>query len=135
MRIRITNKSYFLKHNKFMYSKFTNEFQVFAILNRKNKIEYLVLDDDVVSIYDSKHFEIIDDKIPDFWVFKKFQNNTIENKKYNFSFRLDTYVGPRELIENQDFLFDIYENLDDALSFLYITLKKYNSEWRTPPQT
>lgn len=136
MKIKIKDKNKFIKENKILlYNEITEVYEVIAIVIQKKQICYLVQEKNMITLYNEKHFEIIDDKIPDYWIFKYFKyKNLLKNQKYMFSIVLDTYIGPEEFITNSNFFFDIYENPEKANQFLYDTLKKHGKEWKTPPQ-
>ena len=87
-------------------------------------------------MFDEHFFEVTDDKIPDFWIFKYFKyNNLVKNQKHLVSLVIDMYIGPKELIEDSDFIFDVLLEPADASRTLYNTLLKYDKEWKTPYQT
>ena len=106
------------------------------MITQKKKVYYLIEDCEIPHLYESKFFDIINEEIPSYWIFRYFKyNNVIKNKKYMFNFTLDLYMGPKELIDNTNFFFDVLDEPQDASYVLYDTLKKYGKEWRTPPQT
>ncbi len=118
------------------------EYEVYAMIIEKKVFKYLLRIDGDINFYDSSQFEVIDDSIPEFWIFKKYKyNNKIQNNRakysyeYMFSIIVDAYFGPRELIEPNDFLFDVYVSNKLSETTLYNTLVKYGRQWRTPPQT
>ena len=59
----------------------------------------------------------------------------LKNEKYKFSIIIDAYIGPKELIDDTNFFFDIVEEPSAAIQALYNCLKTYGVEWKTPPQT
>lgn len=129
MEIKVKNK------NIRMFDK--EIYEVIAIIMQKKKILYLVQEDGGIPyLYEAKFFDVIDDKIHDYWVFKHYKyNNVIKSKKHMFSIILDMYIGPKELIDNIDFFFDIIDEKENASYILYDTLKLYGKQWQTPPQT
>ena len=137
MEIKIKDVNSFAKNNGIiMYDKITEIYEVVAVLTQKKKVYYLIKYDGIPRLYESKFFDIISEKIPDYWIFKYFKyNNVIKNKKYMFDITVDMYMGPKELIDNDNFFFDIIDEPQEAIYILYDTLKKYGKEWRTPPQT
>lgn len=118
------------------------KYEVYAIILEKRIFKYLLRIDGDIGFYDSNLFEVIDDSIPEFWIFKKYKyNNKIQNNRakylyeYMFSIIVDAYFGPKEFIEPNDFLFDVYVSNELSEITLYNTLVKYGRQWRTPPQT
>ncbi len=111
------------------------EYEVYAVILEKRNFKYLLRIDGDIGFYNSDSFEIVDDSIPDFWIFKKYKyNNKIENHRakylyeYMFSIILDAYFGPKELIEPNDFLFDVFVSNELSERTLYNTLAKYGKQ-------
>lgn len=104
-----------------------NIFEVFSIARFKNKKNYLLkIGKGYLDWYRAELFEIKDNLIPDFWIYKKFcWFYTIKNKKYNFSIVLKEFWGPEDFINDDNFLFDIYEEPEKANNFAYKVIKKY----------
>ena len=102
-----------------------NIFEVVSIARFKNKKYYLLkFDNDNLRWFLSSLFEVKDDSIPQFWIYKKFSwFSDIKNKKYDFSLALKEFWGPDEFISNEDFLFDIYEEPEKAYDFAYKVIK------------
>ena len=103
------------------------EWDVIAIIRSSNILAYLVIfnnipgRDDAIDWVDSRNFDTIDNEKPDNWVecawpwwrpYKKMKANV------EYDFRLTYYCGPKELLENDSFLFDIYENRRKAIQYL-----------------
>lgn len=136
MLVKIKYKDSFIKGNgPILHDEITKTCEVLAIVSQKQRIYYLIYIEGITHLLEEKYFEVIDAKIPDYWIFKYFKyNNVLKNNKYIFNIILDMYIGPKELINDKNFFFDVVENTDDTNQFLYDTLKKYGKEWKTPPQ-
>lgn len=104
-----------------------NIFEVFSIVSFKNKKEYLLmLPNDRLRWFSSESFKVIDDSIPNFWIYKKFGLfSKLKNRKYDFHIVLREYWGPEDFLKNEDFLFDIHEYPERANNFANEIIKKY----------
>lgn len=111
--------------------------EVIAVIMIKKEVFYLMQDDDKwICLINSDNCDVVDDKICDFWVFRRFKyNNVIKNKKYNFKLIVDMYLGPEELIDNEDFLFDVMNDSEEAEYTLYNCLIAHGYDLHTSPQT
>lgn len=81
-------------------------------------MQYLVEDNMRLNWWDADLFNVIEKTIPNTWIkvqYKFFYK--MRNKNYDFSIYIDYFCGPREFLDNKDFLFDIYENPKVAYSF------------------
>lgn len=117
----------------------TEIFDVIAIISGKKKVWYLVQDNPIGGMLDlipSEYFTVVDENIPNNWIFRYYKyNHKVSNKKYICLLIIDMYIGPQELIDDVDFLFEVLDRHDIAIQKYYDYLKKYGKEWRTPPQT
>ena len=77
--------------------------------------------DDAIEWVQARNFEVVDNEKPDHWVecawpwwrpYKKMKANL------DYEYRLTYYCGPKELLESDDFLFDVYENRRKAIQYL-----------------
>jgi hypothetical protein len=99
---------------------FQAPYQVLAITKHRRIWQYLVVDDQRLKWWDKDLFEVIDEAVPENWVviqYKRFHK--FKNRKYDFQISTNYYQGPKEFLENEDFLFDIYENPSVAYEFYY----------------
>lgn len=106
-----------------------NLFEVYCIATHKNHKEYLLRSsDETLMWFESAKFEVIDNSIPPYWIYRKYGYfSNLRNKKYDFDIRLNEYWGPEEFLNNEDFFFDIYEDREKANSYLKEIMKKYNN--------
>lgn len=75
---------------------------------------------------DKLELEVLDESIPKNWVENKYKRFfELRNDKYDFSIPIKTYIGPPEFIEDNDFLFDIYDNPSKANEFLIKFIEKH----------
>jgi len=104
-----------------------NIFEVYSIGRFKTEKCYLLkIGRGHLDWYRIELFHIIDNSIPCYWINKKFGLfSTLKNKKYDFSIVLKEYWGPEEFINNENFLFDIFEDFEKADNFAYEVIKKY----------
>lgn len=67
----------------------------------------------------AKHVDIISDERPKHWIEKKwpFWHRFHKSNQY-YDYRLSYYAGPPAFLEDDHFLFDIYESYGEALRFL-----------------
>ena len=96
----------------------TTTYEVLAIKQVHRKRQYLVEDDMRLIWWDADLFNVVEEIIPKEWIklqYKRFHRP--RNKKYNFKLAMDCFWGPNEFLENEDFLFDIYENPHTAYAF------------------
>lgn len=101
-----------------------NTYEVLAIKQAHRKIQYLVEDDMRLTWWDADLFNIVEETIPKEWVKIKYKCfHSLQNKKYNFKIVMNCFWGPNTFLENEDFLFDIFENPHTA----YVFYKKYQS--------
>ena len=126
MIVACKNKSNFEKFSGYYGVELgDNKFLVYAIVTFNKKTE---LEQDTPKRFKAELFTVIDDSYPDYWMSKSWgKHNKIKNKHYDFYIMIESYLGPKEFIENPDFLFDIYENPDRAYQFFYDVLKKYGA--------
>lgn len=128
MKIKRKDKKYFKK----MHYPEKDIYEVLAIIIDKKETNYVIQEDNNVAyIVNSKGFDIIDEKIPDYWIYK----SKLKIKKDYFKMKIKLYLGPKELIYDTDFFFNYYVDNDEADYDLYHTLAKYGKENKTPPQT
>ena len=89
------------------------EWDVIAIIRSSNILAYLVIfdnipgSDDAIEWVQARNFEVVDNEKPDHWV-----------ECLDYEYRLTYYCGPKELLESDDFLFDVYENRRKAIQYL-----------------
>lgn len=128
MLIKIKDEKQFVKKNGFiLYDKFPEFYEVLAIIANKKEVKYLVQDNGIPVLYNAEYFEIVDDTVPSYWIFRRFKyNNIIKNKKYMFDIGIDMYIGPSDYINDPDFLFEVFENPEEAGLILYEVQKKIN---------
>lgn len=128
MKIKRKDKKYLKK----MHYPEKDIYEVLAIIIDKRETNYVIQEDNNVAyIVNSKGFDIIDEKIPDYWIYK----SKLKIKKDYFKMKIKLYLGPKELIYDTDFFFNYYVDNDGADYDLYHTLAKYGKENKTPPQT
>lgn len=110
------------------------EFEVLAIIKHSKITKYLFLieksvlhtNESVPYWFDSQYFEVLDENMPKNWVENKYKRFfELKNNKYDFSIPIQTYIGPPEFIEDNDFLFDIYDNPSKANEFITKFVEKY----------
>lgn len=137
MLIRVKDKKLFIKKNGFiLYDEVPDFYEVLAIIAKKKEIKYLVQENGIPTMYTAKYFEILDDVIPNYWIFQYFKyNNIIKNKKYMFDIGIDMYIGPKDYINDPDFLFNVFEDPKVAGVTLYEVQKKYGNIFHTRQQT
>jgi len=93
-------------------------YEVLAIKQHRRRTQYLVEDDLRLTWWDADLFNVIETWIPDEWIEIRYSSfHKLQNKKYNFSIAINYYIGPKNFIENEDFLFDIYENPRTAYEY------------------
>lgn len=104
-----------------------NIFEVYSIGRFKNEKCYLLkIGKGHLDWYNTELFHILDDTIPYYWIYKKFGLfSSLKNKKYDFSIKLKEYWGPEEYISNLNFLFDIFDDFEQADHFAHEVIKKY----------
>lgn len=104
-----------------------NIFEVYSIGKFKREKSYLLkIGRGHLDWYSIDLFQIKDEIIPDYWIYKKFSwFSNLKNNKYDFSISLKEYWGPEEFIKNEDFLFDIFEDFEKADKFAFEVVKKY----------
>lgn len=97
---------------------FKDCYNVLAIRKWHRKWQFLIDDGNSLNWWDADLLEVIDDKKPLDWIeikhnrFHKYRNN-----KYDFFISISYYYGPKEFIDNKDFLFDIIEEPINAYAF------------------
>ena len=102
------------------------ELEVFAIKISKITEYLLLIENSFPYWFDSRCFEVLDASIPKNWVKNKYKRFfELRNDKYDFSIPIKTYIGPPEFIEDNDFLFDIYDNPSKANEFLIKFIEKH----------
>lgn len=127
MKIKVINKQRLEKEHNYYEPEY--EFEVYAIAKFGRENYFLVNIYNGLFWWKGKLFKIIDNSTSEDWVNVKFKYfNRIKNLNYNFSIPLNNYIGPKEFLENKDFLFDIYENPSYAYEFFYDFLKKDGSK-------
>ena len=68
--------------------------------------------------FDSVLFEVIDNSIPKSWIEVKYKRfHRFVNKEYDFIISANYYQGPKEFLDNKDFLFDVIEYPPTAYEF------------------
>lgn len=109
-------------------TSFQETYQVLAIRIRRRKKQYLVADDLQLKWWDSDLFEVIVQAIPKDWITVQYARfHKFKNKNYDFDISTTYYQGPQEFLDNEDFLFDIYENPTQAYNYYYQYLQKVES--------
>ena len=130
MIVKINDKSTFEKKLAFYgYDFYSDSFEVQAIRKRRKEFQYLICVNSGLFWWYADLLSILDDNVPVNWVkieYKK--SHKFKNKKYDFRISTEFYYGPKEFLENEDFLFDIYENPSIAYEFFYQYLKKNRSD-------
>ena len=104
-----------------------NIFEVYSIGKfKRDKCYLLKIGKGHLDWYRTELFQIIDDSIPYYWINEKpGLFSTLKNNKYDFSIALKEYWGPEEFINNKNFLFDIFEDFEEADNFADEVIKKY----------
>lgn len=68
---------------------------------------------------EAKHVDIISDERPKNWIEKKWPFwHQFYKSNQDYSYRISYYAGPSAILEDDHFLFDIYESYGEALRFL-----------------
>ncbi len=100
-------------------------FEVLAIKQYHRKKQYLVEYDNRLFWWDEDLFFIVNDNIPKEWVEIRYKYfNKLRNSNYCFKIPISYYLGPKCFMENENFMFDIYENPRDAYAFYYGETKR-----------
>lgn len=116
------------KYNFYDVEVVKNKFEVHAIKKSKNGNQYLFVIYNGLFWWDADLFDIIDNNTPEYWINKSFGRfGKLKNKQYDFSIDISEFTGPKELIENTNFLFDIYEYPSVAFQFFCDVIKKYRN--------
>ena len=93
-------------------------FPVIAISEQKRKRRYLVEYNNRIDWWDADLFTVVDSDIPNEWIEVVHRRHyKIKNPNYSFLIFINYYLGPQRFLDNQDFLFDIYENPTNAYNF------------------
>lgn len=93
-------------------------YEVLAIKQVHKKTQYLIEDDMRLNWWDADLFSVVDKTIPEEWIKLQYKCfHSFRNKKYNFRIAVNCFWGPNRFLENEDFLFDIYENPRKAYAF------------------
>lgn len=105
-----------------------NIFNVVTIVVMKGKIYYLLSIGEQfwVRLYSADLFEVVDNSLPSYWKYRYYGfKNKLKNKEYDFDLYVDAIIGPKELVENDKFVFEIYENPRLISEEIYKIIKKY----------
>ncbi len=146
MRVKLDRKKYANRYHskaKFYGGIDCNSqktYDVIAIVKDKKRYCYLLQYDPIggyLELIDSEFFTVIDEHIPEHWIFRVHNRKDKKARKkiFNLDIIFDLYLGPQELIERVGFFYDVLEYNLEAVQTYYDYLKKYGKEWRTPPQT
>lgn len=109
-----------------------SEVDVIAIMKSYGRCSYLILVTEAggwtyLEWIGADKCDIVDKSIPYNWI-----NNTWtpirpfckEDNRYDFDFRITKYVGPKCLLFDPDFLFNIIENPNEAILFYNNSVQK-----------
>ncbi|MDD2376323.1 MAG: hypothetical protein PHD15_02335 [Clostridia bacterium] len=105
-----------------------NLFDVILIVIIKGEISYLVNIGEQFGpmIHRAELFNVVDNSLPSYWAYRYYGfKNKLKNREYNFDVFIDAIIGPKELVENDKFMFDIYENPRDLSEKIYRIMQKY----------
>ena len=101
--------------------KLSEVFDVKAIISFDRDIEkyYIICDGNKTNFHRTYLFKVIDNETPENWVHVYYSKvRKLTNPSYNFIVTIKEFLGPREIIEDKNFLFDLYDNPDIAFDFL-----------------
>jgi hypothetical protein len=131
MKVKLRNREEFSKREFIdaMIISGERDYDVYAIVDFGKGPCYLTLDCNKVWWYEAKFFKIVDEKVPSYWVKIEYKRwYKLKNKDYDFSIPIKLFYGPKELVDDPTFLFDIDENLELAYHFLISFLKKHPNQ-------
>lgn len=130
MIVKINDKTAFEKKHAFYGIDLKdNKFEVQAIRKHRKQFQYLIFAYGTLDWWYADLLGIIDDNVPNNWVkieYKK--SHKFKSENYDFCISTEFYNGPKEFLENKNFLFDIYENPSIAYEFFYQYLKTNGSD-------
>lgn len=121
MKVKLKNRAELSKSEFIdaMIMSGEHAYDIYAIADFGKGSCYLTLDCYKVWWYETKYFNIVDDRIPSSWVKIEYKKRyKLKNKGYDFTIPIKSYYGPKELIDDPTFLFNIDENLELAYQFL-----------------
>lgn len=103
------------------------EVPVIAVMKNYDMLGYLIYMDDskaypTLDWLNAKDFSITDKNCPNYWDERKwsFWKPYIKTMNgMNFDFRITYYYGPKAILDDPNFLFDVVENRKKALDFYY----------------
>lgn len=129
MKVSCIDKNKFEKKEGYYGVNFDkNIFEVILIVIVKGEISYLmnIGEQFYPMIHNAELFNIEDNSLPSYWTYRYYgYKNKLKNKEYDFDIFVDALIGPKELVENDSFMFEIYENPRHMAEEIYRIIQKY----------
>ena len=68
---------------------------------------------------EAKNVKVVSDERPLYWIEKKWSRwHRLRKSNQDYDYKISYYAGPLEILEDDHFLFDMYESQAEALRFL-----------------
>jgi len=94
-------------------------FEVNAIITFDKEKSFVFCDRNRAKLCKARLFNILDYDTSANWIRLYYpKERLIENNKYDFNIGLKEFYGPKDMIEDENFFFDLIENDDKAFDFI-----------------